>query len=59
MGRGRSKFEKFAPYINLLIKFYSVFPQKMQVKLLERNRNSRGYIGQVKRYALVMVNDIY
>ena len=53
MGRGRSKFKKFAPYINILTKFYSVFPRKMQAKLLEQNRNSRGYLGQVKRYALV------
>ena len=53
MGRGRSKFEKFAPYINILIKFYSIFPRKVQVKLWELNRNCTGYIGQVKRYALV------
>ena len=53
MNRGRTKFEKFLPCINIWVRFYSIFPQKVQVKLLERSRYSRGYIGQVKRYALV------
>lgn len=53
MGRGRDKFKKFAPYIQMLIKLYKIFPKKVQIKLLEWNRNSHGYWGQVKRYALV------
>ena len=53
MSRGRERFYKYKNAIRLLCKLYSLFPHKIQVKLLEKNRNSKGYIGQVKRYALL------
>lgn len=53
MSRGRDKFKKYQAAINLLVKWYKMFPCKIRYKKLERNRFTRGYIGQVKRYALV------
>lgn len=53
MSRGRDKFRKYRFFINFLANLYSIFPKRIQKIFLERNRNSCGYIGQVKRYALV------
>lgn len=51
--RGREIFQKYNGIISLLVKLYSLFPNKKRYRILERNRYTRGYIGQVKRYALV------
>lgn len=53
MSRGRDKFQKFQGVISLVVKWYRLFPRKVRYRMLERNRYTRGYIGQVKRYALV------
>lgn len=51
--RGREKFFKFKKYINLLCKFYSLFPKSVQNQMLIRNRKKTGYLGLVKRYCLL------
>ena len=53
MSRGREKFQKFQGIISLVVKWYQLFPKKSRYRKLEKNRYTRGYIGQVKRYALV------
>lgn len=53
MSRGRDKFKKFKPVINLLVKLYSLFPRKVQNYLLVKHRKTTGYIGMVVRYALL------
>lgn len=51
--RGRDKFEKFKPWINLLVKFYSLFPRSLRNKKMETLRKYTGNIALVKRYALL------
>lgn len=53
MSRGRDKFQRYQVIILCISKCYSLFPKKLRYLFLERNRYTRGYIGQVKRYALV------
>lgn len=53
MSRGRENFQKFKGIILLAVKWYRLFPRKIRYYKLERNRYTRGYRGQMKRYALV------
>lgn len=51
--RGRDKFAKFKPVINLLVKIYSVLPQSLRNRKMARLRKKTGNIALVKRYALL------
>lgn len=51
--RGRDKFNKFKPLINLLVGLYSVFPRKARKILFEHYRMTKGLKGLVLRYALL------
>lgn len=51
--RGREKFERFKPLINLLIKFYALFPRSYRNRKMEKLRKTTGNIALVKRYALL------
>ena len=51
--RGREQFEKYKIFLDILEKFYCIFPLKVRKKLFERSRRSRGKIGLAKRYALL------
>lgn len=51
--RGRDKFAKFKPVINVLIKMYSVLPRGMRNRKMARLRKKTGNIALVKRYALL------
>jgi acetyltransferase-like isoleucine patch superfamily enzyme len=53
MVRGRDKFRKIKPLINMLVKLYSIFPRKLRTKLFEHYRNTKGNKGLVIRYALL------
>lgn len=53
MARGRDKFKKFKPVINLVSKCYSIFPRNIQMKALIRHRGQTGNMGLVIRYALL------
>ncbi len=53
MKSGRDLFNKYKGIIELLVKWYRLFPRRIRYLKLERNRYTRGYVGQVKRYALV------
>lgn len=48
--RGRDKFSKFKPIINLMVKIVSVLPQKMRIKIFYKLRYKKGTIGILKRY---------
>ncbi len=51
--RGRDKFAKFKPAINVLIKMYSFLPRGMRNRKLARLRKKTGNIALVRRYALL------
>lgn len=51
--RGRDKFAKFKPVINVIIKLYSVLPRKMRNRKMDKLRKKTGNIALVKRYALL------
>lgn len=51
--RGRDKFKKFKPAINLLVKIYSILPRGMRNRKMARLRKKTGNIALVKRYALL------
>ncbi len=51
--RGRQIFSKYKNCLLLLSKFYSIFPYKARVSLLELHRNCRGRKGLAIRYALL------
>ena len=51
--RGREQFRKYKVFLELLEKFYRLFPLKIRKKLLEKNRRRRGKIGLAVRYALL------
>lgn len=51
--RGRDKFAKYKLFINILAKLYGALPYSLRKITFEKNRNSRGKIGLVKRYALI------
>lgn len=53
MSKGREKFHKCRCIILLIEKWYRLFPRKIRYRMLEKNRYTYGYIGMVKRYALV------
>ena len=53
MQRGRDKFKKYKGIINIICAFYSIFPKKIQNKLLILNRRKTGYFGLIKRYCLL------
>lgn len=53
MSRGCDKFKRFQSVILLMVKWYKLFPRKIRYRKLEKNRYTRGYLGQAKRYALV------
>lgn len=51
--RGRDKFAKFKPFINLLVVLYRLFPRKIREHFFVKLRKKAGKIAMVKRYALV------
>lgn len=51
--RGRDKFSKAKPILNLLSGFYALFPQSIRKKLLVHYRNTKGIRGLVIRFALL------
>lgn len=51
--RGRDVFQKIKPLINLLVRYYSVFPRGLRVRKMERLRKKTGKIALLKRYALL------
>lgn len=51
--RGREKVKKFKNLINIISKFFSIFPYKLRVKLFEHYRNTKGLKGLGIRYALL------
>ena len=51
--RGRDKFAKVKPLLNVLSLFYSIFPMKIRKILFERYRNTKGLKGIAVRYALL------
>ena len=51
--RGRERFAKFKPAINMLVKIYSVLPVSIRNRKMARLRKKTGMIGLVKRYALL------
>ena len=51
--RGRDKFSKVKPILNILSKFYSIFPMKIRKKLFEHYRTVKGLKGIGIRYALL------
>ncbi len=53
MVRGREQFAKYKKIINMLVHFYKLFPQKIRKKMLVKQRNCRGVLGIVKRYAIL------
>lgn len=53
MERGRDKFNKFKPIINILVKFYSLFPKRIRVILFEHYRTTKGKRGLLIRYILL------
>lgn len=53
MERGREKFKRFKPLINILIKLCLIFPKKFRIKLFEHFRMTKGIKGIVIRYALL------
>ncbi|MCT4478538.1 acyltransferase [Peribacillus frigoritolerans] len=53
MKRGRDKFRRFKPVINLLIKFHMILPRGIRVRLFEHHRMTKGIKGVVIRYILL------
>jgi acetyltransferase-like isoleucine patch superfamily enzyme len=53
MERGRDKFNRFKPTINILVKFYSLFPRGIRVKFFEYFRMTKGKKGLLIRYVLL------
>lgn len=51
--RGRDKFAKFKPLINILVKMYSVLPRGIRNWRMTILRKKTGNIALVKRYALL------
>ena len=51
--RGRDKFTKYKPIINIVISFYQILPRKMREYLFEKQRKKTGSLALVKRYALL------
>ena len=51
--RGRDKFSKIKPMINILSKFYSMFPRNMRNRKMSKLRKKTGNVALVKRYALL------
>lgn len=51
--RGRDKFLKIKPFLNILSNYYSLFPLKVRKMFLERHRRTRGLKGIGIRYALL------
>ena len=48
--RGRDKFSKFKPIINLMVKIISILPHKMRIKKFYRLRYKKGVLGILRRY---------
>lgn len=53
MVRGRNKFKKAKPIINIIIKIMYIFPKKIRLKLFEIFRNTAGNKGIALRYVLL------
>lgn len=51
--RGREQFKKFKVFLELLERFYRLFPIKIRKKMLEKSRKRRGKTGLAIRYALL------
>lgn len=53
--RGREKFLKIKPFLNVLSLFFSIFPVSIRKKLFEHFRTTKGLKGIGIRYALLKV----
>ena len=51
--RGREKFAKFRPIINVLTKLYAVLPRSVRLRKMEHLRKKTGNIALVQRYCLL------
>lgn len=51
--RGREKFAKYKPMIDILVKIYSLFPKKRRLNMMDSLRKKPGNVALVKRYALL------
>jgi acetyltransferase-like isoleucine patch superfamily enzyme len=51
--RGREKFAKFKPILNIISRFLSLFPMKIRKMLFEHYRRIKGIKGIVIRYVLL------
>ena len=51
--RGRDKFRKFKPMLNILSSFFRIFPSKLRKKLLVHYRMKKGNIGIALRYSVL------
>lgn len=53
MERGRDKFKKLKPIINMMVKFCYIFPRNVRIKLFEHFRKTKGKKGLFIRYILL------
>ncbi|MEG1256979.1 acyltransferase [Clostridium sp.] len=53
MERGRDKFNKLKPIINMMVKFCYIFPERVRVKLFVHYRKTKGKKGLFIRYILL------
>lgn len=51
--RGRDKFHKFKPMLNILSMFFCIFPSKLRKKFFVHYRMKKGAIGMALRYSLL------
>lgn len=51
--RGREIFEKIKPLLNILTKFYSIFPRNLRIKKMALLRKKTGKLAFLRRYALL------
>lgn len=53
MMRGREKFRKLKPLINLLVSFLKLFPKGVRIRMFYSARYTKGNYGKLMRYALL------
>ena len=51
--RGREKFKKIKLIINIIAKFYSLFPKKVQNRMFIKLRKKTGSFAMLKRYCII------
>lgn len=53
MKRGREKFDRVKPIINILVDIFRLLPRRIRVIFFERSRNVKGQMGILIRYILL------